>query len=82
MTLQLLPIVQQFPSQKESHANCHPAGQDLGGGPTNFGRPKVQKAQVPLCFTIQSRDFDQMHHSKMTPPMRERKPKAHIVKAQ
>ena len=48
------------------------AGHDLGGGPTNFGRPKVQKAQVPLCFTIQSRDFDQMHHSKMTPPRRER----------
>ena len=53
----------------------------MGGGPTNFGRSKVQKAQVPLCFTIQSRDFDQMHHSKMTPPRRERKPKAHIVKA-
>ena len=47
-----------------------------GGTPSSLGTHPNGCPRCLLCLTIQSRDFDQMHHSEqMTPPRRRRKKK-------
>ena len=52
----------------------------LGWDPSSLRTHPNGCLRCLLCFTIQSRDFDQMHHSEwMTPPRRRKKKTPHCV---